>query len=153
MCLYEYTKKVLFSGDHILLDISPNISLLTETENPLESYLASLDKLIPLEVKLVLPGHKHIFSDHKKRIRELKQHHENRLDEILSILEKGEQNAYHIAAKMTWDIECNWDQLPLIHKFASLGETLAHLKYLEVNDRVLRKERRSKVAFSLRDIH
>ena len=66
MCLYEETKKLLFSGDHILPDISPNIALLTETENPLESYLASLDKLIPLEVKLVLPAHKHIFQTTKR---------------------------------------------------------------------------------------
>ena len=55
-------EKMLFSGDHILPEISPNISLWTEAENPLESYLASLDKLIPLEVKIVLPGHKHMCS-------------------------------------------------------------------------------------------
>jgi len=98
-----------------------------------------------------LPAHKDIFTDHKKRISEIKQHHEERLNEILSILDKGEQSIYEIAPQITWDIQCDsMDKLPLLHYFASFGETLAHLKYLEVKARVRRKESQGKVVFSLR---
>jgi glyoxylase-like metal-dependent hydrolase (beta-lactamase superfamily II) len=43
-CLYEADKKILVSGDHILIDISPNIQCWEEGWNPLKSYMESLKK-------------------------------------------------------------------------------------------------------------
>ncbi|MFC1825157.1 MBL fold metallo-hydrolase, partial [Thermodesulfobacteriota bacterium] len=45
MCLYEAEKKILVSGDHILFDITPNITCWPELGNALKSYLASLEKV------------------------------------------------------------------------------------------------------------
>jgi len=62
MCLYEPDKKIFVSGDHILADITPNISTWNELANPLKEYLSSLDKVYPLDVSLVLPGHRSLIT-------------------------------------------------------------------------------------------
>jgi glyoxylase-like metal-dependent hydrolase (beta-lactamase superfamily II) len=140
MCLYEPSKKILVSGDHLLIDITPNIALWSDREDPLSEYLASLDKVYALDVNLVLPGHRGIFNDHRKRILELKHHHQARANEIISILEKGKKNAYEVASQMTWDVTYDsWQVFPSSQKWFAVGETLAHLKYLEER-RIVRKE-------------
>ena len=147
LCLYEARRKLLFSGDHILETITPNISLWAENEDPLRSYLGSLDKVYDYDVTLVLPGHREPFSHFRKRIDELKRHHEARNGEILSLLEAGEQTAYAVASQMTWDIDCKqWEEFPLPQKWFASGEALAHLQYLQGRGRVNR-ELRSGVAF------
>ena len=132
ICLYEPTKKIFICGDHILLDITPNITLSFEDRNPLKEYLTSLDKVYDLDVELVLPGHRSIFRNQKERIRELKQHHQARLTEVISILERGKQNAFQVASQMTWDIGYkSWGLFPPVQKLFAFGEAMAHLKYLE----------------------
>jgi glyoxylase-like metal-dependent hydrolase (beta-lactamase superfamily II) len=137
ICLYEPSKKVFICGDHMLIDITPNILLLSDARNSLKEYLVSLDKVYDLDVELVLPGHGSIFKDHKKRIRELKQHHQIRLKEVISILGKGKQNVFQIASQMTWDIGYkSWDLFPPAQKWFAFGEAMAHLKYLEEEGKV-----------------
>ena len=140
ICLYEPSKKIFICGDHILVDITPNITLSSEEGNPLKEYLKSLDKVYDLDVELVLPGHRRIFRNHKERIRELKQHHQTRLDEVISILGKGRQNVFQIASQMTWDISYkSWDLFPPAQKWFAFGEAMAHLKYLEEEGKVERE--------------
>ncbi len=140
MCLYEPKRKILLAGDHILNDITPTIGLTSDEENPLREYLVSLDKVYELDVALVLPGHRGIFRNCKERIKELKDHHRKRTNEVLSILKKGSQNAYQIASQMSWDIACDsWDVFEILQKWFATGETIAHLKYLEEKG-IIRKE-------------
>ena len=137
ICLYEPNKKIFVSGDHILGDITPNISLLSRDGNPLQAYLESLDKVYPFDVRLVLPGHRTPFTDHRKRIEELKHHHQVRVNEVLSILERGKQNAVQIASQMTWDMTYDsWEEFPVQQKWFATGEAIAHLKYLEEQGKV-----------------
>jgi glyoxylase-like metal-dependent hydrolase (beta-lactamase superfamily II) len=137
ICLYEPDKRVFICGDHVLFDITPNITLSSEERNPLKEYLMSLDKVYDLDAELVLPGHRSIFRNQKERIRELKQHHRTRLEEIVSILSKAKQNAFQIASQMTWDIGYkSWDLFPPAQKLFAFGEALAHLKYLEEEGQV-----------------
>ena len=150
MCLYEANKKLLVSGDHILFDITPNISLWSEEKNSLKEYLASLDKVYDLEVNLVLPGHRRLSNQHRKRIAELKQHHQNRADEVLSVLQGGEKTAFQIAPLMRWDVDySSWELFPSSQKWFAVGETLSHLKYLEEDGLVRRKMNEGKIVFSL----
>ena len=132
ICLYEPSKKIFICGDHILVDITPNITLSSEERNPLKEYLMSLDKVYDLDVELVLPGHRRVFKNHKERIRELKKHHQTRLEEVISILGKDKQNAFQVASQMTWDISYkSWGLFPPAQKGFAFGEAMAHLKYLE----------------------
>lgn len=141
LCLYDQEKGILISGDHILGDITPNISLHMPGEDPLTEYLASLDKTASLDLQIVLPAHRSIIEDGYARIKELKEHHMKRADEVLTILRNKEaQNAYQVAAEMTWDMTIPYDQFPIAQKWFASGEALAHLVYLETNGQV-KKER------------
>jgi glyoxylase-like metal-dependent hydrolase (beta-lactamase superfamily II) len=138
-CLYEPADKFLLSGDHILIDITPNITCWIEGTNPLKLYLASLDKVYTMQVDLVLPGHRRIWKDCKARIEELREHHSRRLEEVLSILECGPQTAYGAASRMTWDLDAkSWAAFPVSQKWFATGEAIAHLRFLEDNGQVVR---------------
>jgi glyoxylase-like metal-dependent hydrolase (beta-lactamase superfamily II) len=150
MCLYEPKKKIFIAGDHILNDITPTIQLWSFDWNPLKEYLSSLDKVYELDVELVLPGHRGIFRNYKERIQELKHHHQKRLDEIISILEKDRQDAYQVASQMTWDIIYDsWDLFPVSQKWFGIGEAIAHLKYLEEKGIIRSEMCKEKILFSL----
>ncbi len=150
MCLYEANKKILVAGDHILFDITPNITFWLEMENSLKEYLASLEKVYTLDVNLMLPGHRNIWNNHTRRIKELQKHHQARLKEVLSSLEDGEKTAFQIAPYVTWDIQySSWELFPAAQKWFAFGETLAHLKYLEEQGMIRRKMRENKILFSL----
>ena len=150
MCLYEAKKRLLFAGDHLLRDITPNISLLSYKVNPLADYLKSLDKVNGYDIELVLPGHRKLFSDYRQRIDELKMHHQSRAEEVLRILaEEGPQNAYRVASSMTWDIDCpTFEEFPIPQKWFATGEALAHLKYLEEKNLIEKKEAGGTYIFS-----
>jgi glyoxylase-like metal-dependent hydrolase (beta-lactamase superfamily II) len=106
--------------------------LWSHDRNPLKEYLSSLDKVSNYDVELVLPGHRGLLGDPEKRIRELKKHHEMRAEEIVAILAEGPQNAFQVAANMSWDITYDsWDLFPMTQKWFATGEAIAHLKYLE----------------------
>lgn len=149
ICLYEPTKKVLVAGDHILIDITPNIQCWSDSQNPLKHYLSSLDKIYKLEIDLVLPGHRRLIEDPRARINELKIHHQRRLKEILEILNKHPMHAFQIASRMTWDIEAeNWDHFPVAQRWFATGEAIAHLRYLEEEKKVIRENEDRLIFFS-----
>jgi glyoxylase-like metal-dependent hydrolase (beta-lactamase superfamily II) len=138
-CLYDQDKKILLAGDHVLIDITPNIQCWSDTANPLKDYLASLDKVQRLQIDLVLPGHRRLIDNPKARIGELKKHHAHRLDEVLTVLKKGPMSAFQMAAHMIWDIDCeSWDQFPVAQKWFALGEAISHLRYLEEDGQIVR---------------
>ena len=150
MCLYEADKKILVAGDHILIDITPNITCWLELKNALGAYLASLEKVYPLDVNLVLPGHRSIWNDHKRRIRELQEHHQNRLSEALSALEDGDKSAWEVAPYIAWDIDCNsWEEFPSVQKWFAVGETIAHLDYLAADGKIRKKTKDHTISYSL----
>lgn len=152
LCLYEKRTRIFFSGDHILNDITPNISVWSERQDPLRQYLQSLDKIVPYDIEWILPGHRSLFRDHRRRIAELKEHHEIRTDEVAAILERGSRTAYQVASEMTWDIDCKtWEDFPLPQKWFAGGEAMAHLKFLQGFGRVVREKKNGKYFFRLAD--
>jgi glyoxylase-like metal-dependent hydrolase (beta-lactamase superfamily II) len=148
ICLYEPSEKILVSGDHILFDITPNINSWPIMENALKEYLINLDKVFPLDVALVLPGHRSIQTNHRKRIQELKDHHRARANEVLAILSDGEKSAYQVAPLMSWDVSYeSWERFPIMQKWFAVGEALAHLKFLEGEGAILSREENGTILF------
>lgn len=151
MCLYEPDKKFLISGDHILKDITPGIQGRINEENPLKDYLSSLDKVYALDIDRALPGHRAIFGNCKARIEEIKEHHRQRNNEVLAILQEGSRNIYEVASQMTWNVDCDsWDSFPVVQSFFATGETFAHLRYLEETGEIERKVIGLTAIYSLR---
>lgn len=142
MCLYDEEKKILFCGDHILGTITPNICIELSAENPLGDYLESLAKVEGLEVRQLLPAHGTPIPDMYGRIRELYHHHEQRLAEVLGLLDDSWKTAYVVAQGMTWEITCKgWEDFPAPQKWFATGEAIAHLQYLYFSGKIQREER------------
>ena len=149
LCLYERSLKLLIAGDHILSDITPSVIIWGNEGDPLGDYLKSLDRIMALDVDLVLPGHRGLIRDCRGRIQELKKHHELRLAEVHTVLEGGEFTAYEVAARMSWDITCeNWTTFPIAQQWFATGEALSHLQHLAANGLVTSKLRAGLIFYS-----
>ena len=141
VCLYEPEKRFLLSGDHILGDISPNITHFLGDGDPLADFLGSLKKCEALMVGKVLPGHRRIFTDCRGRIRELIEHHQRRAEEVLHILSDAPATGYQVAARMTWDmVYRDWAEVAPAQKYFATGEALSHIHFLERQGLVRRRE-------------
>jgi len=152
ICLYDASKKLFISGDHVLIDITPNIShwSVDDLGNPLRNYLDSLDKIRNLDVDLVLPGHRRRFKDLTQRVDELKQHHDRRANEVLSILKQDIHNTYQVASQMSWDLTYKkWEQFPAPQKWFAAGEAHAHIRYLEGERKVIRHINDQQITFGV----
>ncbi|MHB8566131.1 MAG: MBL fold metallo-hydrolase [Nitrososphaerales archaeon] len=156
ICLYERTgSEVLFSGDHILPTITPNVSLSPlYSGDPLGDYLRSLEQLRTLKVSKILPSHEFVFTGLDKRIEDIKEHHKARLKDTLNALngEKEGISGFKVASKLHW-YTGSWEKLSPWEKRAALMETLAHLEYLKREAKVAEIEilthGESKILYSL----
>lgn len=131
VCLYDRKRRVLFSGDQILELISPNIGW-HPGRDPLNEFLTSLEELERLDIELILPSHGMPFSGHREWIRKTMDHHRDRCNRILAILNGSPKTAATI-------VDSLWDRTltPFHYRFA-VFEVLAHLEYLERQEKVIR---------------
>ena len=131
--LYEKNHQLLFSGDHILDRITPNISFWRfEHGDSLGIYLESLHKIYELPVKIVFPAHRTVIYDHRRRIDELRLHHKERLNDIMQILSAdGRMTVAEVASKMHWDFRAkDFSEFPPAQQWFASGEAMSHLEHL-----------------------
>lgn len=129
-CFWEPRHEVMLSGDHVLPRITPNIPFHPQAgENPLGSFLESLERLRAFPATEVLPAHEHRFIGLGARIDELVAHHEHRFQEIVTALGEGRTTAWEIAACMRWSRP--WERIEGFMRRAAVGEAMAHLRALE----------------------
>ncbi len=86
LCLHDPETGTLLVGDHVLPTITPHISGLTSSTDPLADFFESLDRVgeVP-DVKQVLPAHGHPFTDLRGRAQAIKRHHHERLGKVKAI--------------------------------------------------------------------
>lgn len=122
--LYNEAQGVLFSTDHILPRITPNISYWFHGDpNPLAAYLDSLEKIKKLDAQYVIPSHGQPFYGANDRIEEIKSHHDDRLVQTLDSIRGG--NTVYGACQQLFSF-----QLTIHETRFAIGETLAHLEFL-----------------------
>lgn len=127
IALYCAELSVLLSGDMVLPRISTNVSVhATEPEsNPLQLFLNSLRRYFELPADtLVLPSHGKPFRGLHTRIRQLQQHHQDRLEDILQAAEQSSLSAADVLPIM-FKRELDSHQMTF-----AMGEALAHLHLL-----------------------
>ncbi len=122
----------LFSGDHLLPEISPHIGLYEDpaeevVTDPLGDYLDSLERIERLGVAEVLPAHQYAFADAASRVRELLAHHEERLADLRRLLATP-LTPWQLATRMEWNRP--WDQIPYGSQNIAVSEAEAHLRRL-----------------------
>lgn len=142
MCLYLAEKKIIFLGDHVLFNITPNITAWFGVPDSLDNYLKSLEKISRIPILLALPAHRKNEMDVYERIEQIKHHHKIRLKNILDILAKQDGlTAYETGAKMKWSMRGkDWTEFPLSQKWFAVGETMSHLDYLCIREKIKKIE-------------
>ena len=150
MCLMAEEANVLFCGDHILGDITPNITMWTGMKDPLGCYLKSLDMTAGLGLKRALTGHRSAVNDVSKRVAELKRHHEQRCREVIATLQDGEKDAATVTPSIKWDLRYErWDDVHPVQRLFATGETIAHLQYLVATGIAASTERDGRILYHL----
>lgn len=131
MCLWDEKTGIMFTGDHVLFDITPNITTWPFVRDPLCDYLDSLRAIEHYPVTLALPGHRG-SGCFRQRVQDLISHHQARLEEVLSLVAKYPGGTtYDIAGQMTWSIRAsNWEGFPAAQKIFAIGECQSHLEHL-----------------------
>lgn len=148
MCYWLPERGILFTGDHVLFDITPNITFWPVMADALGSYLESLKKIRAYDPELTLPGHRK-SGDLKKRVDELLCHHQRRLEEALNVVKAHPgRGAYELAGHMTWKIRASsWADFPVAQKWFAVGECMSHLDHLIVLGRLRRETVDGKAAY------
>lgn len=123
---------LLLSGDHVLPEITPNLSpdIFFPDFRPLGSFLDSLSRIRALPVGKVYPAHGDPFPNLAERIREIESHHDIRKGLACESVRRGPQTAFEVSRDIFGD------GLPEFDSFLALNETYVHLVEL-VHERVI----------------
>ena len=132
MCLYCEEKKLMFTADHVLFDITPNITAWQGVQDSLGDYLDSLVKLRGFAMETALPTHRKNEMDVYVRIDQIIEHHLVRLKETVDALaDFPASHAAKIASCLKWSMRGKtWENFPLSQRWFAVGETTAHLDSL-----------------------
>jgi glyoxylase-like metal-dependent hydrolase (beta-lactamase superfamily II) len=124
LCLLDPDAGTFFSGDHVLPTITPHISGLGESDDPLAEFFASLDRVAGLaDVRVALPAHGQPFADLAGRVADIRKHHEERLarltvaSESLGRMASVHELMQHLFSERAWGSMAE-------------SETYAHLQHL-----------------------
>ncbi len=127
---YECDTRTLFSGDHLLTDISP-VPLLslpedegTERGRSLVRFMESLARVEALACDRVFPSHGDVIYDHRQLIAGYRLHHERRKLQILRHLEDGATTAFELARRM-------FPKYVESQLYLVMSEVVGHLDLLE----------------------
>jgi glyoxylase-like metal-dependent hydrolase (beta-lactamase superfamily II) len=145
MSLYCAELGVLISGDMLLPRISTNISVMASTPlaDPLGLFLASIDEFLSLPADtLVLPSHGRPFRGIHARVEQLHAHHAQRCALLLEACRGTPKSAAELIPVL-FDRE-----IPDPHQtMFAMGESIAHLNYLEHAGKLQRIEENGSIRF------
>ncbi|MEX1028663.1 MAG: MBL fold metallo-hydrolase [Paenibacillaceae bacterium] len=131
LMFYQEESGVVFCGDHVLPQITPNIGLMPGLDdNPLYSFLNSLQVISSLHVTQAYPGHRDPFTSFAERCQEIIAHHYDRLERLVAMVDEP-RSAFELCLKF-FGTKLSIHQL----RFA-MAETLAHLAYLREAGRLV----------------
>ncbi len=132
-CLLLQPDGVLFVGDHLLPKITPHVGIgPAGPANPLGDFLASQQKILGLDARLVCPAHGGVYEDHRRRAGQLIDFHRVRKLTMLEVIRKRPCTAYEVALEAFAVSPTNRFQV-----MAATSETLAHLELLRLEGRAL----------------
>ncbi len=139
---YFPRERILLSGDHVLPEITPNLSpnLFAPEFRPLRSYLDSLALMETLSVEKVYPAHGQPFSDLQGRVEAICDHHRIRKRLTYESVQGGTKTAFVVSQDIFGIDLGEFDQ------FLALNETYVHLIEL-IQEGLIREERAAGLIF------
>jgi glyoxylase-like metal-dependent hydrolase (beta-lactamase superfamily II) len=134
VCLLDRAEGILFSGDTLLLDISPNPLIepdpadTSERRQSLVEYLSSLDRLASLPLRTVYPGHGGVIEDPDAVIESMRAHHRERTEALHRLLDDRGKSAWQLAGEL-------FPRLEGFDNFLAVSEVVAHIDLLVLDGR------------------
>lgn len=130
---------LLFADDMLLDKITPNVSLWPGGRpDPLQDFLASLERVAALPARLALPGHRTLITDVAGRARQIQQHHDHRLALMAAACQvPGGATAWEVCEQIFEP-----DRLTVHQVRFAMSETLAHLVHMERKGQLKKREGR-----------
>jgi glyoxylase-like metal-dependent hydrolase (beta-lactamase superfamily II) len=128
-CFYEPELRDLLTGDHIL---GRGTTVIPPPDGDMADYIHSLERLLDLKIRRLLPGHGPQVDDPYGKIREYIDHRLMREKEVLKCLGEGEQTISAITSRIYTDTPA------ALHSMAQLSVE-AHLLKL-IKERRVRRE-------------
>ena len=149
VALHDEAARIFLAADHVLPHITPSIGFEPFPEPlVLQTFLASLEKVRPVEADVVLPAHGPVFTDLAGRVDELLAHHDRRLAACVHHVEAGHEQAHAVAEQLPWTRrDTPFSELDAFNRYIAVGETIAHLELLAHDGRIARHEGRDDIRF------
>jgi len=122
-------EKALFSGDHVM---GWSTSVIARPDGSLNSYLASLERLVTMDIAVIYPAHGEPVYQARARIEELIAHRNLRTRQVLEALHAGLDTAPAIVRRIYTEID------PRLYP-AAVQSVLAHLDALIQSGQVIVK--------------
>ncbi len=130
ICLRDSKTGIFFSGDHVLPRISPVIMWDEGLGDPLGDYLASLQKLVEMNMGVTYPAHGTLIDQGDERARQILLHHHRRLLDMAELIHEMDSTAWEV---MLQSFRPNLT--PMEARLAFL-ETVSHLEHLHLMGRL-----------------
>jgi len=144
LCLFDPAGGIVLSGDHVLPTITPHISGLVAGVDPLNAFFGSLDKVAALDgVTLALPAHGLPFTDLAGRAKEIRDHHEERLETLRAAAREMGDGSVEDYSHQLFKAR-SWGQM-------AESETYAHLEHLREAGEVTSHDAGGTLRYSLVD--
>jgi glyoxylase-like metal-dependent hydrolase (beta-lactamase superfamily II) len=128
LCYYFEEERALFTGDLVL---GGSTTVIPPDDGDVAEYLASLRRILDLDVKRIYPGHGPILEPAQPAVEDLIAHRLVREAQILAALEAGAETVAEIVGRVYQDIS------PALHAVAQLS-VASHLVKLEREGRLRR---------------
>ena len=120
ICFALEQQQILFSGDHVM---SWNTSVIAPPEGNMADYLDSLEKLLPREDELFLPGHGGRIEQPARTVRAYLLHRRWREQAILDAIRRGTSTVKSLASEI-------YSEVPPAVAGAAALSVLAHVELL-----------------------
>lgn len=144
LCLWDPNSGVMITGDHVLPTITPHISGLTDSVDPLSQFFESLDLMATFDgVTAVLPAHGLVFDDLSGRANAISRHHEDRLEELRRAGETVGNGTVEDYMKRLFR-ERSWGPM-------AESETYAHLQHLRLRNQAETKHDGAQLRYTMKD--
>ncbi|HVS14714.1 MAG TPA: MBL fold metallo-hydrolase [Thermoanaerobaculia bacterium] len=120
LCFLLEERRALFSADHVM---GWSTTVIAPPDGDLRAYLATLDRLLELDVDLYFPGHGDVLPEPHRRVAELRAHRQRRTAQLVDALRAGAGTPAELVARVYTDVD------PRLHPAARMS-LLAHLEAL-----------------------
>ena len=150
VCLFESTRRLLLTGDHLFAKAAPNVRLMSYSPiDTMGRYVASLERIAALPAERALPAHGEPFDRVADRAAEVIRHQLDRRERLRGLMTERPQTAYELA-QIVWGpgARTTWETFHVRLRRNAALTLAAHLEQLALDGEIARHDDDGTVGFA-----